>query len=112
MRGTRVPAIVSSDFRLGTEVVGRLGQSPARTSTTTRDRKLAPGRIELGGRAGSLRMPETAAAQYRRASTGALPAGAHRGSRPRHLGASCDAGAPRYARVHPWRSPEATGPRR
>jgi hypothetical protein len=48
MRGTRVPAIVPSDFRPGTEVVGRLGPSCARTSTTTRNRESAPARTELG----------------------------------------------------------------
>jgi hypothetical protein len=113
MRGTRVPAFVSSDFRCGTEAVGRLGRSCARTSKTTRNRESAPPRTELGGGAGSLRMPVTAGAQYRRASTGASRPAAHQGSRARHLGASYDAGAPRYARVRPWRFPEATGaPRR
>jgi hypothetical protein len=111
MRGTRVPAIVPSDFRPGTEGVGRLGPSCARTSTTTRNRESAPARTELGGHAGSLRMPTAAAAaaRYRRASTGASPQAAHHGSLPRQLAATCDAGAPRYARVRSWRSREATG---
>jgi hypothetical protein len=113
MRGTRVPAIVSSDFRPGTEGVGRLGASRAHTSTTTRNRESAPARTELGGHAGSLRMPTAAAARYRRpsarASSRASSAAAHYGSPPRYLGASCDACAPRYPRVRSCRSAEATG---
>ena len=113
MRGTRVPAIVPSDFRPGTEVVGRLGPSCARTSTTTRNRESAPARTELGRRAGSLRMPTAAAARYRRpsarVSSRASSAAAHYGSPPRYLGASCDACAPRYPRVRSCRSAEATG---
>ena len=113
MRGTRVPAIVPSDFRPGTEGVGRLGSPCARTSTTTRNRESAPARTELGGHAGSLRMPTAAAARYRRpsarASSLASSPAAHYGSPPRYLGASCDACAPRYPRVRSCRSAEATG---
>jgi len=109
MRGTQVPAIVSSDFRPGTEAVEQLDRSCARRSTAARNRESAPARTELGGGAGSLRMLVPAAAQYRRASTGASRPAAHQGSRGRHSGASCDAVAPRYARVRSWRSPEATG---
>ena len=111
MRGTRVPAIVPSDFRLGTEVVGRLGQSCARMSTTTRNRESAPARTELGSRAGSLRMPTAAAARYRRPSGSgrASRQAAHHRSPRRCLGASSDPGAPRYAHVRWLRSQEATG---
>lgn len=112
MRGTRVPAIVSSDFRLGTAVVGRLGRSCARTRTTIRSRESAPAWTGLGGRAGSLQVPTVAPARYRRPSAQAEqapPPASHDRSPRRHLGASCDAGAPRYARGRSCRSPEATG---
>ena len=109
MRGTRVPAIVPSDFRPGTEVVGRLGRSCARTSTLTRNCESAPARTELGGRPGSLRMPTAAAARYRRSFARASPPAAHYGSPSRHLGASCDACARRSPRVRASRSSEATG---
>jgi hypothetical protein len=109
MRGTRVPAIVPSDFRSGTEVVGRLGPSWVRTSSTTRNREPATARTELGGRAGPLRMPTAAAARYRRPSARAAWPAAHYGSPSRYLGASCGACAPRYARVRSWRSRAATG---
>src|ERR1051326_492352 len=109
MRGTRVPAIVSSDFRPGTEGVGRLGSSCARTSTTTRNRESAAARTELGRHAHSLRMPTAAAARYRRPSAHASSPAAHYGSPPRYLGASCDACAPRYPRVRSCRFEEATG---
>ena len=91
------------DFRPGTEVVGRLGPSCARTSTATRNRESAPVRTQLGGRAGSLRMPTAAAARYRCSSTRASSPAAHHGSPPRHPGASCDAGTPRYPRVRACR---------
>ena len=108
MRGTRVPAIVSSDFRPGTEVVGRLGPPCARTSTTTGNRDSAPARTELGGRRGSLRMPTTAAARHRRPSARASPT-AHYRSPLRYLGASRDGYAPRDPRVRSCCSAEATG---
>jgi hypothetical protein len=109
MRGTRVPAIVPSDFRPGTEVVGRLGRSCARTSTATRNCGSAAARTELGARPGSLQMPTAAAARYRRRSARASPPAAHYGSPSRYLGASCDACARRYSRVRACRSSEATG---
>ena len=109
MRGMRVPAIVPSDFRPGTEVVGRLGPSCARTSTTTGNRESAPARTELGGRAGSLRMPTAAGTPHRRPSARASRPAAHHGSPPRYLGASRDDGAPRYPRVRSCCSAEATG---
>ena len=108
MRGTRVPAIVPSDFRPGTEVVGRLGPSCARTNTTTGNRESAPAQTEPGGRAGSLRMPTAAAARYRRLSARAASSpAAHYRSPPRYLGASRDACAPRYARFRSCCSAEA-----
>ena len=109
MRGTRVPAIGPSDFRPGTEVVGRLGRSCARTSTTTQNCESAPAWTELGGRPGSLRMPTGAAAPYRRRSARASPPAAHYGSPSRYPGASCDACARRYPRARACRSSEATG---
>ena len=109
MRGTRVPAVGSSDFRPGTEVVGRLGRSCARTGTTARNREPAPARTELGGRAGSFRTPTAAAARYRRASAQVSTPATHYGPPPRYLGASRDGCAPRYPRVHSCRSVEATG---
>ena len=109
MRGTRVPAIVPSDFRPGTEVVGRLGPSCARTSTTTRNRESAPARTELGRRAGSFRMPTAAAARYRRPSARASSPAARYSSPSRYLRASRDGGAPRYPRVRSCCSAEATG---
>ena len=112
MRGTRVPAIVSSDFRLGAEVVGRPGPWCARTHTTTRRGESAPARIALGGRGGSLRMPAAAAARYRRPSARAPSPAGHHGSPSRYLCASRDDGAPRYRRVRSCRSVEATGARR
>jgi hypothetical protein len=109
MRGTRVPAIVSSDFRPGTEVVGRLALSCTRTSTTTSNRELAPVRTALGGRAGLLPMPTAAPARYRRVSTRGAPPAAHCGSPSRSLTASGDAGAVTSLRVRLCRSSEPGG---
>lgn len=109
MRGTRVPAIVPSDFRPGAEVVGRLGRSCARTSTPTRNRESAPAGTELGARTGSLRQPAAAALRYRRRCARASPPTAHHGSPSRYLGASCDPCATRNRRVRTCRSSEATG---
>ena len=109
MRGTRVPAIVPSDFRTGTEVAGRLAPSCARTSAPARHREPAPARAEPGARAGSLRMPTAAAARYRRLSARAPSPAAHYRSPSRYPGASRDGWAPRHPRVRSCCLAEATG---